>query len=422
MKTDLRAAQSSSLLVSTPVLALLGIGTLLSLRFGSSLMVGLFLFFLLIGLLARWWSAKAIQGVSIRMECSRPRLFPGQDATIRYEIENGKLLPLVWLELSQNGPERACLTPDEAFEAYFPPGQEKEGATPYFRQTFSFVGGWQTIQVDSTWRAKRRGIYVMDRLLARSGDCFGLAQNEHVLPAEQLPVLAVYPRQVEVDLSLFLSPQWDCSAGKHGWMEDNTILRGNREYQPGDNWKHINWRMAAREQGTPINLYEAIQPRKIHFILDGEAFCGKSTDYHELEHTLEILSSIISGLSTAGIDCSLSLPASKRFPAMTLSDADVNELLFYLAGYDCLAAPDAESAQMPASPVYLPSRFPRDVVPQTGSTFLITYSGSELPRSLLPQLDPGKTWVLCLQDFDAPRRAKLRCTALDALCKGGAAS
>lgn len=422
MKTESRTAQSSSLLVSTPALAVLCGGALLSLRFGSALVSGLILFFLLVGLLARWWSAKAIQNVSIRMSCPHPRLFPGQSTTIHYEVENNKLLPLTWMELSQNGPDHGCLTPDGAFEPYFPLGLEREGAVPYLRQTFSFVGSWQTVRVDSTWTAKRRGIYLMDQLLARSGDCFGLAQKEQVLSAERLPLLAVYPRQVEVDLSLFLQPQWDCTSGRQGWMEDNTVLRGSREYQPGDNWKHINWRMTARDQGLPINVYEAIQPRGIRFILDGESFCGQSRSYEELEHTLEILSSIITGLDGAGIPCSLSLPQSRRFPAVTLSSEDgssLDDLLLYLAGYDCLAA--SSEAYPAATHAGLPSHFPPDVIPQTGTTFLITCSGGELPAALMPRLDPGSAWVLSLLDCDAPRRVGFRCMALDSLCKGGTA-
>ena len=79
---------SSSFLVSTPTLTVLGLGLLLSLRLNVSLVAGLCLFFLLLGVLCRYWSARAMEHVTLRMECLRPRLFPGQETVIRYEVEN----------------------------------------------------------------------------------------------------------------------------------------------------------------------------------------------------------------------------------------------------------------------------------------------------------------------------------------------
>ena len=413
---------SSSFLVSTPTLTVLGLGLLLSLRLNVSLVAGLCLFFLLLGVLCRYWSARAMEHVTLRMECLRPRLFPGQETVIRYEVENEKFLPLVWLELSQNAPEKGCLLPDDAFERYQPLYQETPDKPKFFlRQSFSFIGGFQTLLVQSTWSAQRRGLYVIDQLVARSGDGFGLSQGSQPLPASELPLLAVYPRQVDVDLSLFLQPQWDSAAGNHGWMEDNTILKGNREYQAGDNWKHINWRMAAREQGLPINLYESIQPREMRFILDGESFCGSCEA--QLDRTLEILASVLTGLNAAGISCSLSLSRSRRFPAMTLRSGEDGEgietLLLHLAGFDCLEALDPKVEQVPTAPVFLPSHFSADIFSQTGSTFLLTRSGAALPSSLLPQLDPGKVWILAAEDCDMPARLGFRCLALESLCKGG---
>ena len=226
---------------------------------------------------------------------------------------------------------------------------------------------------------------------------------------------------MEVDLSLFLRPQWDCAAGRQGWMEDNTVLRGCREYQPGDSWKHINWRMAAREQGTPVNLYQTIQPRGLRFLLDGESFCGLSQDWRELEGALEVLASVLSGLSGAGVDCSLSLPHSRLFGPMTVSSGEGggDDLLFYLAGYRCLAQRVPEESRSPQGPAFLPPRFAADAAPQSGTAYLITCSGSRLPAALMERLDPGQLWVLCAQDWEVPARAGFRSLSLDSLRKGG---
>lgn len=421
MKPDSNRSKSSSFLVSDLGLAAFAIGFLLSLRLKVVLPAGLCLFFLLLGLICRYWSSRATDGLSFHIECSRTRLFPGQETSISYEVTNNKLLPLIWLELSQNGPDKGCLSPDEAFETYEVP-YDTDHNVPYLRQSFSFIGSFQTLRVDSRWKAQQRGLYIIDRLVARSGDGFGLSQIERPLSARELPMLAVYPRPAEVDLSLFLRPQWDTNIGNRGWMEDNTILKGNREYQPGDNWKHINWRMAAREQGTPINLYESIQPHGMRFILDGESF---NTCPDELESVLEILAAILMGLSDAGINCSLSLPASERFPPMTLGGSGANsidDLLLHIAGYDPLAQLDTAVQQTPDAPVYLPSAFPTDAVPRTGSIFLITCSGEALPQRLMRRIPMGKCLVLCSEETEAAERLGVRAIPIHTLRKGGSAT
>lgn len=416
MKTDRNRAKSSSLMVSGPALGLFAAGLTLALWRKAVLMAALCLFFLLLGIVCRVWCDRATRGLRLHMECPRTRLFPGQETTISYEVTNDKLLPLVWMELSQNGPEKGCLTPDDAFESYAVPYEDRERPVPFLRQSFSYIGSFQTVRIDSRWKAERRGLYVIDRLVARSGDGFGLAQNEHTLPSKELPMIAVYPRPVDVDLSMFLRPRWDSNVGNRGWMEDNTVLRGNREYQPGDNWKHINWRMAAREQGTPINLYETILPGSVRFILDGESFCGFED---ELEDVLEILAALVTGLSAAGLDCSLAIPKSLRFPAMTLrteAGGGVEALLLHIAGYECLCdrEPDTEDI------IYLPSAFPTDAASRTRVNYLLTRNGGVLPKRLMVRIPEGKCTVLCLENAEAAHRVGLPAVSLHSLKKGGA--
>lgn len=64
--------RGSSLLISSPALVLFGAGVLLALRLGSGGVAGVCLFFLLLGLAARWWGSRAIRGVSIQVECPPP--------------------------------------------------------------------------------------------------------------------------------------------------------------------------------------------------------------------------------------------------------------------------------------------------------------------------------------------------------------
>ncbi|MCD8078233.1 MAG: DUF58 domain-containing protein [Lachnospiraceae bacterium] len=439
MEHKAQAGNGTSLLVSGGALAAWAVGVLLCLQFSLLPAAALFLGFLILGLVLRFWGEQAIRHVSLTVSCPQPHIFPGQTLSLSYTLTNEKLLPLLWLDLTQNGPETDCFQPDPAFERYHEAGAASE-APASLRQTFSFVGSYQSLTLESRWQGLHRGIYRIEHLAACSGDGFGLVQREQSLPAGQMPTLAVYPRPVEVDLSPFLTNQWDCDTGRHGFLEDNTVLRGNREYMPGDNWKAINWRMAAREQGLPVNLYETIRPRAIRFILDGESFCTVKRPASEsslsgeegtvapdenaalLEEALEILASLLIGLSDRQMTLSLSLPRSRRFRAMTLTagPADgVSDLLFHLAGYDCAETPVSEEKKKPEDSPFLPSIFPEDVVPTEGSAWLITRSGRSLPANLLARLRPAQVHLVCARDWELAARTGFSTLPLDALRKGG---
>ena len=198
------------------------------------------------------------------------------------------------------------------------------------------------------------------------------------------------------------------------------MLRGCREYQPGDSWKHINWRMAAREQGTPVNLYQTIQPRGLRFLLDGESFCGLSQDWRELEGPWRYWPPSFPACLAQG----WTAPSPSPLPPLRSHDRLLRggrrgrpALLSGGLPLPGPAGPRGES--LPQGPAFLPSRFAADAAPQSGTAYLITCSGSRLPAALMERLDPGQLWVLCAQDWEVPAQAGFRSLSLDSLRKGG---
>ncbi len=411
-------SKGSSLIATTPGLILWGALAAVCLWQRLGILAWLFLFLLLLGGAARWWGSRSIRQVEIGIECARTQLFPGQTTTLTYTVQNGKAIPLPWLEISQDAPLRDCLMPEEGFERYVPMGAEgRASPRPALRQTIPYVGGWETLRRDTCWTARRRGVYDLRGLVARSGDGFGLVQRERSLPDGSFPVLAVYPRRVEVELEFFLRDQWRAASGGNGWMEDNTVLQGNRDYQPGDNWKHINWRMAARGQGIQVNLYQHIRPRQMHFLLDGESFCqgeGKADGtFPLLEETLEILSSVVIGLATQGAVCRLTVPQSRYSPARTVETeaGDPGPLLFCLAGYEPQHIQRQEEG-------FEPSRFSSHIPIGEESCYLFTESGDCLPEGLLQQLDINRLWILCRRNWETALALGYCAASLEQLSQG----
>lgn len=393
----------SSPLVSTPAIIIFlaaGIAAAIAKYF---LLSGLMIFISLLGIIVRLWGRSAIKNVHVSVKCNKTRLFPGNTTEIKYTVTNDKFLPLIWLELSQAMPENNCLEPDINFKTKFK-SDEKDFSIQIptaLEQTFSFIMGWQTINITSTWTAKRRGLYPMRNFIIRSGDCFGLTHTETEIPNSKLPIIAVYPKFVNVNVASMLQNQWDSSIGTSGYAEDMSVLRGLRPYQVSDSWKRINWRMLAKQQSMNVNIYETIKPNSILFVLDGESFCELSDDFEALENALEILSSLITVLFSCGITCGLFLPVSKNFGAISLEPDEnrtMEELLFYLAGYNCLMQRAKKDNLPPEECPLIPSVFDGNALLgaslNSGKTYYITHDSGSVNLPSLDMLDSNKTIIL----------------------------
>lgn len=390
-----KTGSGSSPLASTAAVVLwLALGIVCTV-IGYRVLAGAFWFLFLLCGAALLWGRRAMKGVSLEARCDVSRLFPGESTEIHYTIQNEKLLPLIWLELSQSVPERDCLTPDDTFEPCTVLDSQEEGAEPTaaYRRRFAFLMGYETLTLSSRWTANRRGLYRPSRLRLTSGDGFGLTQREQSGAVEKLPELVVYPKPVAVDVSGFLRSVREQPSAAAGLVENVSILRGLRPYQTTDSWKRINWRMAARQPGElKVNFYETVQPVQVLFVLDGESFCLRGDGFAALEDTLEIMAALIRELFARGIGCGLCLPASRRFPPVTLvpgEERTAAELLYYLAGYDAVDEIRRDKEGLPLDEV-VSARFDNTgaaaAAAMAGVTAVFTYEPDTLSPELLRRL------------------------------------
>ncbi|MBO4830854.1 MAG: DUF58 domain-containing protein [Oscillospiraceae bacterium] len=399
MKRRAKPGDGSSYLVSLGAIIFLFLAAVVTAYFGYLLLSGILLFLFILAVVARIWGAVAMKNVSLSVAADRTMLYPGETAEITYTVENGKFLPLIWLELAQDMPARRCIMPESGFEEderLVLDNETPSRKIPVLKKGFSFIMGNSVTETPTVWRASCRGRYRASGLFLRSGDGFGLARTSYDFAADDVPVMFVFPAHVPVDISLMLRDQWDCSTGRRGYAEDMTVLRGLRQYQDTDSWKRINWRIAARSDEIQVNLFETVQPRSAYFVFDGESFAGLSADSSELETALEILGSFISDLYAAGVPCGLSLPRSKNNRAVDCAaDGERPErLLCLLAAYECLGALDDNR-------VLIPSCF-TDAAPYTaaataGKTYIITRSAEDAVTRLMPHYDRNRTVILAME-------------------------
>ena len=393
----------SSMLVSLPGLIVFLCLSILNSVIGAPLLAGFCLFVFLLCGSSRLWGALAVKNVSVSICASDSYMFIEDKTDVSFQVKNGKILPIIWLELLLPMPRRGCIMPEGEFEESSVAIQEEdqwEGRTALKRK-FALIMREGEFRWNCTWKAKGRGVYRLDRLVLRSGDGFGLTQSQTVTTPVNEPIFVVYPRILPVDITPFLTTQWDGSGASGGFMDDLTVMRGMRRYETGDSWKHINWRMASRGQDINVNLYDAITPKAIHFAVDGESFCSGSGSGEEFEEALSILASIMLRLSETGVLCGLSLPRSKYLPQtdMPAKETDVYELLAAVAGYDLLDEKDEELSAAEKRAVFSPSDF--DLVSlslaaySSGRLYYIVCDAAALRFRPIPQtIDLSKTVLL----------------------------
>lgn len=330
----------SSNLVTLPALVLVLVLCVLAAFFGQGRVAAVLMFLFLLALASRCWAALALRRISVSASSQSSGVFPGDKIQVDIEVENGKFLPLVWLELFFPLSPDLCMLPEEHRRE--PDENEKsaledEGYSTELvgEKRFSFLLWYETAQCSMPWTARRRGVYSTTGWRVRTGDGFGLTQVEQPVSERNVRRFYIYPKLIKVRPDIFLRNLWNADTGAKGIMEDVTVIRSTRDYQTADSLKHINWRLAARCQPLTVNVYEDILPRSVHFLLDGESFSGPEPHLKELEDALSVLASLLVCLSALQVRCGLSLCRGTA-GVSNLFFAETEEMLRALAAYQPL--------------------------------------------------------------------------------------
>lgn len=334
-----RIGFQSALLVSVGVIAAAFLGAIAAWWVGEDGLGVLLMAVAVTGLVSRLWGLYALRGMEVTAAAERETLSVGQRVTVRYTLKNNKWLPLVWVELCQDVPPRDCLVPDDTFvrKEFSDEEAQHTGRKRAYLARFSFVMGWSELSWDTVWTGEHRGVYRPQDIVLRSGDGFGLTQSSGEVSGLAGRTLVVWPRIVPVEIWPFLRHVWSGTTGRAGWSEDPTVMRGERAYQPGDPWKRIDWRTAARTDELMVRQFDTVTPLSVLFILD-------ALPMRDPEEGISITASLIRALTHSGIDCGLALPATGASAPLLLRPEDpaVTEAqcLYALAAFEAESVTD----------------------------------------------------------------------------------
>lgn len=317
--------------------------------FGLSVPAGLCLFFDFLFLCSWIWTRWSLSRLDIQSLSGTICTFPGNTVSVSFRAANRKLLPLIWLELLFPLTADSPVVPARRENRTCGEDPETGAEVPGACTRLTWLMWNQEASAEVPMRAVKRGICRLSCVTAFSGDLLGLGSRKRTFSLSPA-VLAVYPAIFPICPDRLTRSSTDLEAGRNGYMEDVTLLKMNRKYQPGDPAKKINWRQLARQGAITVNIHETVFPRLSAFLLDlasfrrgtltanslnGREMTLWSPLSEELEEMLSLTASCILSLHDQGICCGLIIPGEQeedcliRYPGRPGSSAE--ELLYSLA-------------------------------------------------------------------------------------------
>ena len=212
--------------------------------------------------LSRLWSHFSLKGVHCERHLTEHRAFPDGTLELKLRVVNRKVLPLPWLQITDEVP--AGFTPEPALETGTRPGFQLISRSTSM-MWYSAVS-WKYRLV-----CKQRGYYPLGPLTATSGDIFGFyprSATERVTDH-----IIVYPKIFSItDLAIpSLYPMGEAKTNKR-IFEDPSRMIGIRDYSPGDSLRRIHWRASARHQQLQVKVFEPTTSLKAAIFLDIDSF------------------------------------------------------------------------------------------------------------------------------------------------------
>ena len=183
---------------------------------------------------SRWWSRRAFNSIKFTRVFT-DRAFPNETVSVRLEVNNRSLLPVVWLSLYEGAvPE---ISGGQSFREVISLG-------PRGRKRFEY-----------TLHPYKRGYYPVGPLFLHSGDLFGLSDD--ALSQGASDHLTVYPRIVPL-ARLGLPSRSPLGTLRHTQpiFEDPARVIGKRDYVNGDSLRRVDWKATAASGRLQVKQLE----------------------------------------------------------------------------------------------------------------------------------------------------------------------
>jgi uncharacterized protein (DUF58 family) len=200
---------------------------------------------------AMMWARYSLHRVTYERIVPEDHAFPGETVAVDLRVANRKPLPLPWLDVRERFPADMLSMPPTGDEEFRVAGRADVMQTDWHTS----VGGDQRVTRGYDLYCPDRGVYELGPTRLRSGDLFGLFNEERV--EDRLTRIVVYPRTVEIgDLGLPARRPFGERPRGLRVFEDPSRVAGVRDYRPGDSLRRIDWNATARLGKLQARVYD----------------------------------------------------------------------------------------------------------------------------------------------------------------------
>jgi uncharacterized protein (DUF58 family) len=216
------------------------------------------LLFILTGGVSRLWNRYCLHRIEYHRSLSQNQAFFGDEIVFEIEVTNRKPLPLPWLQIEDELPEKVTLLKGKTTITQ----EERVILNNIFP-----INMYHRVKRRFPMRCLQRGIFIFGPTNIRSGDLFGFFRKD--MKIDKLDYLLVYPRLVPLEKLGIPSQQLfgDIRLKRH-LFQDPVLTAGVRDYHSGDSLKRIHWKSTARLGKLQTKVYEPTTTIDISIFLD----------------------------------------------------------------------------------------------------------------------------------------------------------
>lgn len=198
-----------------------------------------------------------------------------------------------------------------------PPGLSHDGQQEF---PIAILGPGEQTHARYGVQATRRGAFQLGPVTLTTGDPVGLQEYRRELT--QTNELLVYPRAVVLPYS------WPSAQGARQPIKPRRRVRGEgdeiygvRDYVPGDDPRHISWKISARRGDLTIVEYERPESLQGMILLDlNRLWHGGEDDRHTLEYGVTLAASLVEQAYERGSTVGLIAAGEVDFSLPSLSE------------------------------------------------------------------------------------------------------
>jgi uncharacterized protein (DUF58 family) len=158
----------------------------------------------------------------------------------------------------------------------------------------------ETVAIDTTRTARRRGVHDDAEVVLSSAAPFGVAEGRRRVAVAGSTI--VYPRVVALDGLAFLAAAPTPERAMHATPRRGTgpEYLGIREYRVGDSMRHVHWPSTARHGELMVREFEREQTRRLAIVIDAVTDAASERGPTPLDVACSVAASVAFAADAAG--------------------------------------------------------------------------------------------------------------------------